>query len=43
MTQKKVGEYAIPNDDYLRAPITQPAVTTENYVKNNHLYPCFKT
>ena len=31
MAQKKLGEYATPNDDYLRAPITQPAVIAENY------------
>jgi hypothetical protein len=42
MVQKKLGEYATPNDDYLGAPITQPVVTTENYVRNNHLYPCLK-
>jgi hypothetical protein len=24
--QKKLGEYATPNEDYIRAPITQPAV-----------------
>ena len=27
MANKKLGEFATPNDDYLRAPITQPAVT----------------
>jgi flagellar biosynthesis regulator FlbT len=26
----------------LHAPITQPVVTIENYVRNNHLYPCLK-
>jgi hypothetical protein len=31
MTQKKLGEYATPNDDFMRAPITQPSITTENY------------
>ena len=30
MAEKKLGEYAIPNDDFIRAPITQPAVTAEN-------------
>ena len=38
MANKKLGEFATPNDDYLRAPITQPAVTTENYeIKPNLL------
>jgi hypothetical protein len=38
MAQKKLGEYATPNDDYIRAPITQPAVTAENYeIKHNDL------
>ena len=36
MAEKKLGEYAAPNDDYLRAPITQPAVTAENYEINPH-------
>ena len=31
MAQKKLGEFATPNDDYLSAPITQPAVDAENY------------
>ena len=30
MAAKKLGEFATPNDDYLRAPITQPAVDAEN-------------
>jgi hypothetical protein len=38
MAQKKLGEYAIPNDDFIRAPITQPAVMAENYeIKANLL------
>ena len=38
MANKKLGEYATPNDDYLRAPITQPAVVAENYeIKPNLL------
>ena len=38
MAQKKLGEYAIPNDDFIRAPITQPAVAAENYeIKPNLL------
>ena len=31
MANKKLGEFTTPNDDYLRAPITQPAVVAENY------------
>jgi hypothetical protein len=42
MSQNKLGEYATPNGDYLHAPITQPIVTTENYVRNKYLYPCLK-
>jgi hypothetical protein len=34
MAQRKLGKYATPNDDYIRAPITQPAVRTENYEIN---------
>jgi hypothetical protein len=37
MAQKKLGEYATPNDDYLHTPITQPAVTIENYKIKPHL------
>ena len=38
MAEKKLGEYAIPNDDFIRAPITQPAVAAENYeIKPNLL------
>ena len=38
MAQKMLGEFATPNDDYLRAPITQPAVEAENYeIKPNFL------
>ena len=38
MAQKKLGEYAIPNDDFIRASITQPAVAPENYeIKPNLL------
>ena len=36
MAENKLGEYATPNDDYLRAPITQPAVTAENYEIKPH-------
>jgi hypothetical protein len=31
MAQKKLGEYATPNDDYICAPITLPAIEAENY------------
>jgi hypothetical protein len=31
MAQKQLGEYASPNEDYIHAPITQPAVEAENY------------
>jgi hypothetical protein len=31
MATNKYGEFATPNDDYLHAPITQPAVDTQNY------------
>ena len=38
MAYKKLGEFATPNDDYLRAPITQPEVVEENYqIKPNLL------
>jgi hypothetical protein len=38
MEQKKLGEYATPNNDYIRAPITQPIVEAENYeIKPNYL------
>jgi hypothetical protein len=31
MAQKKLGDYATPDDDFMHAPITQSIVTTENY------------
>jgi hypothetical protein len=34
MAQKKLGEYAITNDDFIRAPITQPVVEVEKYEIN---------
>jgi hypothetical protein len=38
MAQKKLGEYATPNEDYIRAPITQPAVEAKKYeIKTNYL------
>jgi hypothetical protein len=36
--KEKLGKYAIPNDDFIRAPITRPAVTSKNYeIKPNLL------
>ncbi len=38
MAQKKLEEYTIPNEDFIHAPITQPAITAENYeIKPNLL------
>ena len=38
MAHKKPREFATPNDDYLRAPISQPAVEAKNYeIKPNVL------
>jgi hypothetical protein len=38
MAEKKLGEYATPNDDYICSPITQPAVEAENFeIKPNYL------
>ena len=38
MAHKKLEEFATPNDDYLRAPITQLAIEAENYeIKPNLL------
>ena len=37
MAPKKLGEFATPNDDYLRVPITQPAVDADNY-EIKHLF-----
>jgi hypothetical protein len=36
MAQKKLGEYATPNDDYLHTPISQPIVTAESYEMKTH-------
>jgi hypothetical protein len=36
MASKRLGEFAIPNDDYICVPITQPTLTVENYeIKHN--------
>ena len=38
MAKKKLGEFATPNDDYVRPPITRPAMVAENYeIKPNLL------
>ena len=38
MANKKLGEFATPNDDYFRAPIAQPAAIAENSeIKPNQL------
>jgi hypothetical protein len=31
MAEKKLGEYAILNDDFICAPITQPTIAAEKY------------
>ena len=31
MTEKKLGEFATPNNDYLRTPITQPSIVAQYY------------
>ena len=36
MAAKKLGEFATPNDDYLRRPITQPTVDVDNYEIKPH-------
>ena len=36
MAQKKLGEFAAPNNDYLRTPITQPAIAVEDYEIKPH-------
>ena len=33
---KKLGEFATPNNDYLRTPITQPTITAEDYEIKPH-------
>jgi hypothetical protein len=39
MAAKNLGEFATPNDDYLRSPITQHAI----YVANYEIKPYFLT
>jgi hypothetical protein len=36
MAQNKIGEYATPNDEYLRVPVTQLVVTAENHEIKTH-------
>ena len=36
MAEKKLGEFATPNHDYLRTPITQPAILAEDYEIKPH-------
>ena len=36
MAEKKLGEFATPNNDYLRTPITQPAIAAEDYEIKPH-------
>jgi hypothetical protein len=37
MVANKLGRFATPNDDYLRASITQPVVHAENYEIKPHI------
>ena len=36
MAEKKLGEFATPNNNYLRTPINQPAITAEDYEIKPH-------
>ena len=36
MAEKKLGEFPTPNNDYLRTPITQPAIAAEDYEMKPH-------
>ena len=38
MAEKKLGEFATPNNDYLRTPITQPSINVEDYEINPHYW-----
>ena len=31
MAEKKIWEFATPNNDYLRTPITQPTIAADDY------------
>ena len=31
MAEKKLGQFATPNNDYLRTPITQPTIAAKDY------------
>ena len=36
MAEKKLGEFATPNNDYLRTPITQPTIAADDYEIKPH-------
>ena len=36
MAEKKLGEFATPNNHYLRTPITQAAIDTKEYEIKPH-------
>ena len=36
MAEKKLGEFATPNNDYLRTPNTQPSIAVEDYEIKPH-------
>ena len=36
MAENKLGEFATPNNDYLCTPITQPAITDDDYAIKPH-------
>ena len=36
MAEKKLGKFATPNNDYLRTPITQQAIASEDYEIKPH-------
>ena len=36
MAEKKLGEFATPNNDYLRTPITQTPITADDYEIKPH-------
>ena len=36
MAEKKLGEFATPNNDYLRTPIAQPTIDAEDYEIKPH-------
>ena len=36
MAEKKLGEFATPNNDYLHTPITQPTIAANDYEIKPH-------